>query len=441
MALNKVIYVDGVTVITAENLNDIQDAIIALENAPAQGLTEDMKQALLQLARKVAYIDDQGQTYYDDLYDALYPPKTVVLITAVFEQGSTVIYDDTALDDLKQYLTVTAKYDDDTTAILADSAYTLSGLLEAGTSTVTVAYNGLTTTFTVNVTARPTLSSITAVYTQSGTVYDTDTLDSLKADLVVTAHYSDSSTQTVPDADYTLSGTLTVGTSTITVSYGGKTTTFSVTVSEAPLLPTEYQQVEYIKATGTQHIITDLTVHDKADSDSNSVKLYSMDIDFQFDEWQSNYATNIMAAFSASGGNWIGYSNGVSNIAMGTSSGNYFSGTATDRHSYHFSYDGNYGVFDRDDDASIRRANSVVTPGNTAFALFYYAVEGGGTQNNFHFNGKLFSCTVYKSGVAVLDLYPCYRKSDGIIGLYDTVNSRFYTNNGTGTFEKGGDVA
>ena len=231
MALNKVPYVDGVTVITAENLNDIQDAIIALENAPAQGLTEDMKQALLQIARKVAYIDDQGQTYYDDLYDAFYPPKTVVLITAVFEQGSTVIYDDTALDDLKQYLTVTAKYDDNTTAILPDSAYTLTGLLEAPSSTVTVLYNGVSTTFSVAVTARPALSSISAVYTQSGTVYDIDTLDSLKDDLVVTAHYSDSSTQTVPAADYTLSGTLTAGTSTITVAYGGKTTTFNVTVT------------------------------------------------------------------------------------------------------------------------------------------------------------------------------------------------------------------
>lgn len=31
MALSKVVYVNGVTVITAENLNDIQDAIIALE--------------------------------------------------------------------------------------------------------------------------------------------------------------------------------------------------------------------------------------------------------------------------------------------------------------------------------------------------------------------------------------------------------------------------
>lgn len=118
------------------------------------GLSEPVKQAILQIARKVAYVDNQGQTYYDDLYDALYPLQVV---------------------------------------------------------------------------------SISAVYTQSGTVYDTDTLDSLKADLVVTATYSDSSTAVVPAADYTLSGTLIADTSTITVSYGSKTTTFSVTVSTTKL--------------------------------------------------------------------------------------------------------------------------------------------------------------------------------------------------------------
>lgn len=129
----------------------------ALETAVSEleaneGLTDAIKLALLQFAQKVAYIDDDGQDYYDDLYDALYPPAPPA-----------------------------------------------------------------------------TLTSISAVYTQSGTVYDTDSLDSLKTDLVVTAHYSDSSTATV--TTYTLSGTLTTGTSTITVSYGGKTTTFSVTVT------------------------------------------------------------------------------------------------------------------------------------------------------------------------------------------------------------------
>lgn len=80
-----------------------------------------------------------------------------------------------------------------------------------------------------------TVVSISAVYTQSGTVYVTDTLDSLKTDLVVTATYDDSTTGIV--TAYTLSGTLEIGTSTITVSYSGKTTTFTVAVSEAPPTP------------------------------------------------------------------------------------------------------------------------------------------------------------------------------------------------------------
>ena len=42
------------------------------------GLTESIKTALLQLAEKVAYIDDGGQTYYNDLYDAFYANTTSI---------------------------------------------------------------------------------------------------------------------------------------------------------------------------------------------------------------------------------------------------------------------------------------------------------------------------------------------------------------------------
>lgn len=74
------------------------------------------------------------------------------------------------------------------------------------------------------------LSSISAVFAQgNNVVYSVDSLDYLKTMLTVTAHYSDSTTRTV--TGYTLSGTLSAGTSTITVSYGGKTTTFTVTVT------------------------------------------------------------------------------------------------------------------------------------------------------------------------------------------------------------------
>jgi len=202
---------------------------VALINKKS-GMTEDVKQALLACFAHVAWIDDDGQDYYDDLENALYPPSNLASISATFNQGANVIYDTDSLDVLEQYLTVVANYTDSTHETIYD--YVLSGTLKAGTSTITVTYGGKSTTFNVTVTERV-LSSISAVYTQSGTVYDDATLDSLKSDLVVTALYSDASTAIVPSTDYTLSGTLAEGTSTITVSYGGKTATFNVTVSEA----------------------------------------------------------------------------------------------------------------------------------------------------------------------------------------------------------------
>ena len=40
----------------------------------------------------------------------------------------------------------------------------------------------------------------------------------------------------------------------------------------------------------------------------------------------------------------------------------------------------------------------------------------------------------------ICDLIPCYRKSDGVIGMYDVVRRIFRTNAGAGSFAKGADV-
>lgn len=53
---------------------------------------------------------------------------------------------------------------------------------------------------------------------------------------------------------------------------------------------------------------------------------------------------------------------------------------------------------------------------------------------------RLYSCKIYDNNVLVRDFVPCYRKADNEIGLYDLVNGVFYTNAGTGTFAKGGNV-
>jgi hypothetical protein len=88
----------------------------------------------------------------------------------------------------------------------------------------------------------PTLTGITAVYTGTATVYPSTPLDNLKTDLTVTAAYSNGTTQTV--TDYALSGTLAVGTSTVTVNYEDKTTTFDITVTAAPINDITYTVIQ-----------------------------------------------------------------------------------------------------------------------------------------------------------------------------------------------------
>lgn len=288
----------------------IEEITEIIDSARGGGLSEDVKQALLNCFYHVAWTDEHGQDYVDALEAALYPPAVLTSITAYYNQVGT-IYDTDGLDDLKPDLTVMANYDNGQSVPV--STYTLTGSLVAGTSTIRVNYDTKYTTFDVTVTHMPgiisvvnnlvnatnsnsattvsegdsytatispasgytltgasvtvmmgstnitssaynngaiyvdevtdtltisvvtvavTLVSISAAYTQSGTVYNTDSLDSLKSDLVVTATWSDSTTSTLADSAYTLSGTLTVGTSTITVTCQGKTDTFSVTVSQ-----------------------------------------------------------------------------------------------------------------------------------------------------------------------------------------------------------------
>ena len=50
---------------------------------------------------------------------------------------------------------------------------------------------------------------------------------------------------------------------------------------------------------------------------------------------------------------------------------------------------------------------------------------------------KFYLCQIWESGVLVRDLVPARRKSDSVIGMYDTVTQTFFTNAGTGTLVAG----
>ena len=281
------------------------------------------------------------------------------------------------------------------------------------------------------------LQSISAVYTQSGTVYDTDSLDSLKADLVVTALYGDGSTQTVPAESYTLSGTLEEGTSTIAVSYGGKTTTFNVVVTHKT-----YQKVEWIETDGASRIDTGVAF--------DGTKDFVLEMEAMQD-------TSIV------------YPSGTACSIGWNAGGNVGVFAASDRPIVWYWYNGltpsegaNLKGVDQmtqiemtiqagtNTDTVIKCTNETGTKtitrthpnvANRTFLDFpLFAVSA---QSDFTFTPAGFrikSATIKQGGVVVRNMYACYRLSDNVIGFYDEVTGTFYTNIGTGSFAKGSDI-
>lgn len=468
-------------------------------------ISNDLKQALLQLASKVAYIDEHGQTYYNDLYNALYPHE-LISISATFNQGSNIIYDIDPLTVLNQYLTVVANYSDGTTETIPSSNYTLSGNLLEGVSTITVYYEGFTDTFNVNVThmtgyytivnnltgcttnnpataiqentsytaiitasagytlsgatatitmggniltgvfsngtisipnvtgdlvitvvaSTITLSSITAVYTQSGTVYNTDTLDSLKNDLVVTAHYSDSSAQTVAAADYTLSGTLTAGTSTITVSYGGETATFNVIVEN--YIPVEYQQVEYLQAAqGSRANGVYFNTERQFSSDMITASFIA---GFQLSSGSPNDAKRVLstkettAAASTVTPGWALYvnSSNAKLVSWANSPGAAIDITSPyDRYDITATYENSEVTIAQAGGETISYTGASKNCRGVDIGVF--GTPGSNTKYLFH--GRIYYAKAEQDNELIFDLVPCIRKSDSAIGFYDRVDERF----------------
>lgn len=130
------------------SIADLRNAVAAMWDSM---FSPEAKQLLLDFLKDISYfVDDHASEKFDALEAALFRTANVISISAVFDQGSATIYDTDDLDTLKQYLTVTATYEDMSTREV--TGYTLSGTLTEGTSTITVEYSGKATTFDVTVT-------------------------------------------------------------------------------------------------------------------------------------------------------------------------------------------------------------------------------------------------------------------------------------------------
>ena len=240
-------------------IDDLDDRIEALEaGSEDSGLTAQEKNLILTLFSKAAYAEDDAETSYDAL-EALWRTvyRSITYNLTNCRSSSSV----TSVENGNGYstaLSVMGGYSITTVSVTMGGTDVTSQYYHSGS----ISIQRVTGDVVITAVATKALNSITATYTQSGTVYDTDSLDDLKSDLVVVANYSDGTSETV--TDYTLSGTLAEGTSVVTVSYGGKTATFSVIVASAL---SDYTLCDYIKCTSTAYsltnkgVLTDIAMH------------------------------------------------------------------------------------------------------------------------------------------------------------------------------------
>ncbi len=234
---------------TAPPQSRIEDLLIQIKNQGigGGGLTQDIKEALLDCFAHVAWATPNGQTYYDALEEALNgPPKELLSISAV--KTKTTYYENEVFDTSD--LTVTATFSNGEQEDVTRDCEINSGAIDTsvtGTQTLPIAftYGGVTktTSITITIEARPItveLTSISATKTQ--TVFDEgDTLTT--NDITCVANFSDESSNEVNDyvidtsqINMSAEGTYPLG---ISYTYNGitKTTTISITVAAAGQTP------------------------------------------------------------------------------------------------------------------------------------------------------------------------------------------------------------
>ena len=398
------------------------------------GLTEDIKTALLACFENVAWVNDDGQNYYNALYEAMYNTTWQVVNTltnCITSNPSTSV----------------TKNDPYYAIIIPATGYKLSGaqisVVMSGVDITSAVYdNGVisiqsvTGALEITVNAVALDYSINATFTQGQYVfYDFDDLDSLKDHLVVTIDYEDGSSYVIPQDDYVLTGTMTAGTSEITASYSGKSDTFTVTVSSLPALPSGYTAYDYIynnKIGGSGTINNGVCLDTGLDAGVYSLTSYSHDVKFSASN-VTNIATSSIYGTRAGTGDanlpnsrtlFIAYSSATNTRYMNAQ----YNGSNVNI-SNDITQGALYDFVSKDKNIYLNKElilenvqGEEYTPASITIALFgehrdnYYAVKA--TIRIYHFIVR------NNYGEAVAAMFPC-TDSNNSPGLYDVIRNTF----------------
>lgn len=208
---------------------------------------------------------------------------------------------------------------------------------------------------------------------------------------------------------------------------------FSPVLPETALLPKLYQRVQYIQSSGTQYINTTKPVHMN----------WKYEIDFQqntsgtFRTWgafnQQSYVGPNCSLTYVSNQFAIRWESRAANNQESRSFG---MAVNTDRHK--LIIDKGVPIFDGTGfTKTAGHSDSFVT----SYPAFLFTINPGGTAPTTNLNGKIYSYKVWDENNILQQWFvPCYKKSDNMVGMFDIIEKKFYNNNGTGNFIKGGNI-
>lgn len=186
-------------------------------------------------------------------------------------------------------------------------------------------------------------------------------------------------------------------------------------------LPSGYKQLEYIQSSGTQYIDTEFIPNQDSRFVYDCERLSTAAAEHFFGVRTGNSAVAAFCFYIYNSGWRYAYNNATL--------------TGTDPSSGRYTFDANKNIARINGNAVMNGSYATFTSAASAL-LFGMRSAPSGLSYGSH---KLFRCQIYDNATLVRNYIPCSNPA-GVIGLYDLVNRKFYSNAGTGAFIGGEEV-